>query len=361
MPITALDLEPPEPGVPLEIAPGLYWIRMPLALALNHVNLWLIHDGQMLSIVDTGMDTASTRAAWSILLEGRFAGVPVRRVIATHLHPDHVGLARWLCEYCHAPLAMTLGEYLSARLIQGRVAPADPASIRSFYAQHGGGERELDALEGRAQFYVQTVPALPLAFERLEEGERIRMGGIWEVWIGGGHSPEHAAFWSPERNVLIGGDLLLPRISSNISVFTLEPEGDPLASYLKTLRRLRNLPDEALVLPSHGRPFRGARIRVEELFAHHGERLERLLEALSGASRTAAELIPVLFERKLDRHEIGFAFGETIAHLNRLWKGGWIEREVESGLIRFRAALTHPEERRRSARLALEDSDTALR
>ncbi|EQD27831.1 metallo-beta-lactamase family protein, partial [mine drainage metagenome] len=261
-------------------------------------------------MIDTGMDTEATRAAWSTLLEGRFAGVPVRRIIATHLHPDHVGLAHWLCERCQAPLVMTLGEYLSARLIQGRVAPADPASIRSFYGEHGGGKRELDALEGRARFYVETVPDLPLAFERLEEGQRIRMGGLWEIWIGGGHSPEHAAFWSLERNVFIGGDLLLPRISSNISVFSLEPVGDPLAAYLRTLRRLRDLPDGALVLPSHGRPFRGARFRVAELLVHHGERLERLLEALSGVSRTAAELIPVLFERKLDRTKSASLLGK---------------------------------------------------
>ncbi len=342
------------PGVPAEIGPGLYWIRMPLALALNHVNLWLIEDGQGLTIIDTGMDTPATREAWTTLLDGRFAGVTVRRVMATHLHPDHVGLARWLCDRCRAPLAMTLGEYLSARLIQGRMAPADRDSIRSFYARHGGSRRELEALESRAQFYVETVPGLPLTIERLEAGQHIRMGGTWEVRVGGGHSPEHAAFWSPERRVFIGGDLLLPRISSNISVFTLEPEGDPLAAYLKTLGQLGDLPDEVLVLPSHGRPFRGARARIEELLAHHGERLERLLEALSGVSKTAADLIPVLFDRKLDRHEIGFAFGETLAHLNRLWLGGLIEREVAPDRIRFHAVVTRPDERRRLAQQALE-------
>ncbi|EQD26717.1 metallo-beta-lactamase family protein, partial [mine drainage metagenome] len=141
--------------------------------------------------------------------------------------------------------------------------------------------------------------------------------------------------------------------------FSLEPVGDPLAAYLRTLRRLRDLPDGALVLPSHGRPFRGARFRVAELLVHHGERLERLLEALSGVSRTAAELIPVLFERKLDRHEIGFAFGETLAHLNRLWLSGSIERVVEPGRIRFRAPVTTLEERQRAAQLALEQSGTA--
>ncbi len=361
MPLDVLDRDPPESGVAHELDPGLFWIRMPLALALNHVNLWLIHDGKMLSIIDTGMDTRPTRAAWSTLLEGRFDGVPVRRVIATHLHPDHVGLAHWLCAHCHAPLAMTLGEYLSARIIQARLPPADPPSIRSFYARHGGGELELDALEDRAQFYVRTVPELPQCLERLEAGQRLALGGSWEIWVGGGHSPEHAAFWSPERNIFIGGDLLLPRISSNISVFTLEPDADPLAAYFRTLRQLRDLPDDALVLPSHGKPFRGARLRVEELFAHHCDRLERLLGALAGVSKTAAELIPVLFDRKLDPHEIGFAFGETIAHLNRLWHGGWMERDVRAGRIHFHTARIGSLEQKQLARKALEDPGSTVR
>lgn len=358
MGLTVLDTLPPETGEAREIRPGFYWVRMPLPLALDHVNVWLVHDGKSLTIIDTGMDTADTRAAWARLLGEHFSGVPVERVIATHLHPDHVGLAHWLCELSQAPLVMTLGEYLSARLIQSRIAPADPASLSRFYAGHGGGERELAALEGRARFYVRTVPTLPASFERLESGQRIRMGGTWEISTGGGHSPEHAAFWSPEQHLFIGGDLLLPRISSNISVFSLEPLGDPLAAYLRTLRRLQDLPDQTLILPAHGRPFWGARHRVEELFTHHGERLERLLEALGGVSRTAAELIPVLFDRPLDTHEIGFAFGETIAHLHRLWRAGSIERVQEAGRIRFQARVMRPEERQRAVQRAFEDLES---
>jgi glyoxylase-like metal-dependent hydrolase (beta-lactamase superfamily II) len=355
MSLEILDREPPAPGSALEIAPGVLWVRMPLPLALDHVNLWILRDEERkrYALLDTGMDTGPTRDAWSTLIAGPLAGEQAVAVIVSHLHPDHIGLAHWLCDRLEVPLRMTLAEYLGACLIQGRSPPADAATLGRFYAKHGASERELASFEGRARFYVRAVPHLPTSLRRIEAGGLLQLGPVWQVGTGAGHSPEHAFFHCPETSVLISGDLLLPSISSNISVFTLEPEGDPLGDFLAALARFRNLSDETLILPSHGRPFRGARARVGELLSHHEERLARLLTALSGSFATASDMVPVLFERNLSDHELAFAFGEALAHLHRLWQAGFLERREDPARIAFGCRRMGPDEIRRSAHLAV--------
>ncbi len=355
MSLEILDREPPAPGSTLEIAPGVLWVRMPLPLALDHVNLWILRDEEKkrYALLDTGMDTRPTRDAWSELIEGPLAGERAVAVIVSHLHPDHVGLAHWLCDRLGVPLRMTLAEYLGACLIQGRSPPADAATLGRFYARHGATAQEQDSFEGRARFYIRAVPRLPASLRRIEAGQVLPLGPGWQVGTGAGHSPEHAFFHCPEKSVLISGDLLLPTISSNISVFTLEPEGDPLGDFLAALARFRAFGDDALILPSHGRPFRGARARVGELLAHHEDRLARLLTALSGSFATASDMVPVLFERELSDHERAFAFGETLAHLHRLWQAGFLERREDPARIVFGRRLTSPDEIRHAARLAV--------
>jgi glyoxylase-like metal-dependent hydrolase (beta-lactamase superfamily II) len=356
MVLEMLDREPPAPGLALEIVPGVSWVRMPLPLALDHVNVWILHEGETgrSVLLDTGMDTEPTREAWSRLLDGPLADSRAVGVIVSHLHPDHVGLAHWLCGRLGVPLRMTLAEYLGACLIQSRAPPADRASLERFYARHGAGDREQASFEGRARFYVRSVPRLPMTLRRIEAGQVIPVGAGWHVGTGGGHSPEHAFFHCPASSVLISGDLLLPTISSNVSVMTLEPEGDPLGDFLKVLAGFRAFGDETLILPSHGQPFRGARARVRELLIHHEERLRRLLAALSGTFATAAELVPVLFDRALSDHELAFAFGETLAHLHRLWFEGFLERRDGTEQIDFGCRHLGPDEIRHRARLAVE-------
>lgn len=333
----------PAPGTVRAIAPGVLWARMPMPLALDHVNVWLLDDGDSWTVIDTGLPCEAARAAWDALFQGTLAGRPLRRVVCTHMHPDHVGLADWLCRRSGAELWMTQGEYLSALLLSAGVAPTDTASMLALFASHGAPADRTAALAQRGNFYARTVPVLPRAYRRIEAGQTLRLGGRdWLVIGGAGHSPEHAALWCEADGLLISGDMVLPRITTNVSVYPIEPEADALGRYLDSLAPFELLPEHALVLPSHGRPFGGRdgagalHARIEQLRAHHVERLGRVREACRGTPRSAFELLPHLFSRPLDGHGLGFALGEAIAHANHLWARGDLERRVDAaGGIRF--------------------------
>ena len=334
----------PPPGCPVPVAPGVHWLRMPMPMALDHINLWLLDDGDAWTVVDSGLNTDTTREAWEQVFARHLQGRPVRRVICTHMHPDHVGLADWLCRRWNAPLLMTQGEYLSARLISAGMAPTDTDGLIGHFRSHGASPEHLQGLAGRGNFYMRMVPSLPQTYLRLEDGQRLRMGGSeWQVLIGGGHSPEHASLWCAEHRVLISGDLLLPRISTNVSVHAIEPEADALGRYLRSLERFDALDAHTRVLPSHGLPFVGVHARVRQLREHHAERLDLVLQACAQRPLSAAELIPLLFRRTLDSHQLGFALGEAIAHAHRLWAIGALRRDIDSdGRIRFGAEAAQP-------------------
>ncbi len=331
---------PPEPGQLHEVAPGVYWLRMPMPLALDHINLWLLEDGTGWTAVDCGLTTDATRQAWEYLFASGMKGRPIRRVICTHMHPDHLGLADWLCARWEAPLLMTQGEYLNARLLSAGLPPTDTASMLAHFRAHGADGIHLQEIAGRGNFYARMVPSIPLHFQRLMHGQMLRIGGSeWQVIEGGGHSPEHASLWCEAREILIAGDLLLPRISTNVSVFPIEPEADALGRYLRALARFAQLPAAMRVLPSHGLPFTGAHARIRQLHQHHAERLARVLQVCEGQALTAADMVPVLFKRQLDAHQLGFALGEAIAHAHRLWADGALLRSVDAqGVIRFSLA-----------------------
>lgn len=329
----------PQTGTTLTVAPGVHWLRMPLPFALDHINLWLLEDemdGKAgFTAVDTGIALDTVKAAWKSVLAGR----RLKRQIVTHFHPDHLGLAAWLEAETGAPLWMTQGEYLTAQLIAEGIAPFDVASMLEFFRQHGLDVARLAALAQRGNAYRRGVPAIPACFQRLIDGDTLVIGAnTWRVIVGHGHAPEHASLYCETlgSGVLIAGDMLLPRISTNISAYAANPAGDPLGLFLESIERLTALPADTLVLPSHGRPFRGLHARVAELQAHHAARCAELLAACGERPHTAAELLPLLFGRPIDDpHQTMFAMGEAIAHLNHLESQHRLERTIENGSIRY--------------------------
>lgn len=338
-----LDEFLPETGAVHEVAPGLFWLRMGLPFALNHINLWLLRDEletphgrkQGWTIIDCGIASDPTRAAWETLFVGALDGLPVLRVIATHCHPDHVGLADWLCQRWNAPLWMTAGEYAFARIMSAALPGADGSAMAPHFERHGLKDATT-RLAGRKSYYQTLVPSVPGAYRRMHDGQRFAMGGNeWRVITGFGHSPEHAALYCEALNLLISGDMVLPRISTNVSVSAVEPEANPVQEYLDSLTRYADLPADTLVLPSHGKPFRGLHTRITQLRDHHEARLAEVLHACA-APQSAADIVPIMFPRALDSHQLSFALGEALAHLHQLWFAGQLRRIVDSdGVTRF--------------------------
>jgi glyoxylase-like metal-dependent hydrolase (beta-lactamase superfamily II) len=326
---------PPAPGAALEILPGLLWVRMPLPFALNHVNLWLLRDEGGWTAVDTGFAVEAVREAWQQLLPQH----PLVRLLVTHFHPDHLGMATYLQVETGAQLWMPPQEYATAQFFFHQIAGFSVAAGVKAFRQHGLPEAGLLRLEQQGNSYRFGVPSLPDTYRPLQTGQTLRVGEQdWRVITGHGHSPEHASFHCHDLGVLISGDMLLPQISTNIGYSPTTPDLDPLGRFLESLERFRPLPEDTLVLPSHGLPFRGLHTRIDQLRLHHAERCEVLLAACRKAPRSAFELLPVLFERDItDIHQTYFAMGEAIAHLVHLEKRGELVRETERGVDRFAA------------------------
>jgi len=342
--VTAPDYpfpNPPAPGTTTEVAPGIHWLRMALPFQLDHINLWLLEDGASERpgwiLVDTGLGNEATRALWEKIFAERIGDKPVRRVLVTHYHPDHAGNAAWLCQRFGAQLWMTRGEYLTVHAARHGAAGYSTAAQIALFRANGLDEVRGNELLKRGDLYRTLVPDFPYSHRRLFEGERIPVGGQqWLVMVGYGHAPEHASLHCAALNVLISGDMLLPRISTNVSVRPVDPWANPLRMFLESIGRYRALPADVLVLPSHGLPFRGAHARIAQLEAHHRERLAELQAACVAAPRTAAEVLELLFRRKLDTGQIFFAMGEAIAHLHYLHYDGRLARSIGAdGVARF--------------------------
>ena len=333
--------ELPAPGTVREVAPGIGWLRMPLPFALDHINLWVLRDEREgrsgWSVIDCGVATDATRAAWEQILAGPLDGQPIVRVIATHCHPDHVGLSGWLCERFAAPFWLTAGEYGFARMMAAALPGVDGPSAIPHFERHGLADQAmLEQMRSRRNYYPSLVPSVPDAYTRLQDGQNVTIGNTtWRVITGFGHSPEHASLYAESLNVLVSGDMVLPRISTTVSVFSIEPEGNPLQQYLDSLGKFAGLPDDVLVLPSHGKPFRGLHTRIAQLRQHHVERLDEVLEACR-TPRSAVDIVPIMFRRQLDAHQLSFALGEALAHLHKLWNDGMLKRVTGvDGIIRF--------------------------
>lgn len=349
----------PARGTALDVAPGIRWLRMPLPFALDHINLWLLRDRdeegrEGWTIVDCGITSDDTRAAWTRIFANELQDLPVLRVIVTHMHPDHIGLAHWLTEHWNCRLSISATDWNAARIASQSTTGVGGNSAADFFASHGLVDPEsLDQIRARGRYYPTMVPAVPAQFCRLFDGMQLQIGGqAWRCIVGYGHAPEHMSLYreassasgraqedSAGSPVLISGDMLLPRISTNVSVFDSEPEANPLPMYLASIRKLAGLPADTLVLPSHGKPFFGLQTRVDQLQAHHDARLAETLKACGERPCSAADLLAVLFRRRLDLHQTTFAMGESIAHLHMLWRAGQLRRiRGADGVQRFTAA-----------------------
>jgi glyoxylase-like metal-dependent hydrolase (beta-lactamase superfamily II) len=335
----------PEPGSSLEVAPGVRWIRMALPFVLDHINLWLLADeidGQRgWTVVDCCIDQPGSREQWQQVFESQLQGLPVLRVIVTHMHPDHIGLAHWLCERWNCRLWISATDYGVARINTLQSTGNGGEGAANFFAAHGLTDPEsISQIRNRKNYYSSMVPGLPAQYKRLQDDDVVAIGGRgWRCIAGFGHAPEHIALYCDEANVLISGDMMLPRISTNVSVYEIEPESNPLKQFLESIDRFAPLPEDTLTLPSHGKPFRGLHTRIRQLHDHHRDRLAEVIEACTEKPCSAHDVLPVLFKRKLDLHQTTFAMGESIAHLHALWFEARLARERGAdGIWRFRAA-----------------------
>jgi glyoxylase-like metal-dependent hydrolase (beta-lactamase superfamily II) len=329
----------PAPAALTEVAPGVHWLRMPLPLALDHINLWLLEGAEGWTLVDCGMATETTRGLWRELFDGAASSLPPRDVIATHFHPDHLGLAGWLASEYGLPLAMTETEHRTARLIKGLDDATFVERLRGFFLPHGLDSGRMEMLAGYGNAYARSVELPPAEYRRIADNEVLEIGGRhWRVIVGRGHAPEHAALYCEELRVLICGDLLLPQITPNISTEWFDQESDHLADYLTSLTRFWRLPEDTLVLPSHRLPYRGLHARIREIEGHHEERLQRVLTFAGAEPFSAAEVLPVIFDRPLEGYQVFFALGEAVAHLDHLVNRGALAVTRETGRIRYRSA-----------------------
>jgi glyoxylase-like metal-dependent hydrolase (beta-lactamase superfamily II) len=325
----------PEPGELIPIAEGVGWTRSPVPGSLNHINLWALDDasGDGVALVDSGLDIAPARDGWDALFAGPLAGRTVTRIIVTHFHPDHLGLAGWLAERFGVRLWMTRGEWLFARMLTCDVRDTPPREAVDYWRAAGWSEERIAAEteKGWGRF-ASVVSPVPVSFVRMQDGDSLRIGRRdWRVVIGSGHSPEHACLVDDEGKLMIAGDQVLPRITSNVSLSLSEPEADPLGDWLASIARLKTLPDDLLVLPSHGEPFTGLHARLDALDAGHRGRLDALHDFLA-EPRRAVDCFGVLFGRQIGDGSFGLATGEAMAHLRRLEVEGRAVREVRDGV-----------------------------
>jgi len=315
---------PPAPGEVVEVAPGLLWARIPLPFRLDHVNVYVIEDGDGWAVLDTGIGNDTTRAAWNALLAGPLAGRRLTRLIVTHFHPDHIGLAGWLCQRCDVPMLTSQTSYLSCLNISLSPGALDAEPYRQFYLRNGLDAATTARVTTQGHGYLKMVTGLPPTFERLVAGDTLSIGGrTFAVLAGDGHAPEQIMLYCEAERLLLAADQVLAKISPNVSVWAVDPNGDPLGLYLRSLAALKaRIPADTLVLPGHQLPFVGLAQRSDELIAHHDHRCRLIAAACRVKPRSPAQLVPVVFRHPLDAHQMSFAFSEVLAHVNYMLREG---------------------------------------
>ncbi len=322
----------PAAGTVTEITDGVFWLRMTLPMAgLDHINLYFLRDGDEFVVVDTGLGWKDAMDIWGCVFADNMGGAHVNRVICTHLHPDHAGLAGWMCRKFGAPLLMTMGEYLLCRLMAADTGKSAPKEGIEFYQRAGFTAEQIENYKSRFGGFGKAISELPNGYQRIRDNEMIEIDGSdWQVIIGSGHSPEHACLYNKDKNIMISGDQILPNISSNVSVWPTEPDGNPLEDWISSCHKLRGaVPKDTLILPAHGIPFRGAHHRLGRLIMHHENALERLHEYCFEPKRST-EVYPMLFRRKINDGNRLMAVGESIAHLHCLMQRGLMVRTLNA-------------------------------
>lgn len=326
----------PGVGETRPVADGIHWLRMPLPFSLGHINLWLLEEDGGWAVVDTGICTEQSKDVWRATIESLMNHKAIRHVVVTHLHPDHVGCAGWLTDEYDIDLWMTRAEYLLCRVLVADTGRAAPEEGVSFYRAAGFADDALHNYQRMFGMFGKYVAGLPESYKRLEDGGRYTFAGhTWEVIVGRGHSPEHACFFDAERALFVSGDQLLPTISSNVSVYPTEPQANPLRDWIDSLRLLQaRLPADVLVLPAHGRPFRGAHGRLDELVREHLDGCDALLDLLQEPKR-ALDTFPALFKSTISDSNLIMATGEAVAHLNYLIDDGEIVVEPDEAGVNW--------------------------
>ncbi len=331
----------PEPGATQEVVEGLTWLRLPLPFILNHVNVWILDDGGKgrrngVTIIDAGADKAESRAIWERVINEDLKGRSINKLVCTHGHPDHVGLAGWLVEKLGIQLHMTLAEWLAPQVWREEGLKPMRPEVEAFYRSHGVADEAIAKIRQVREAAPFRNHPLPNGFVRFRDGDTLRFGKrSWKVLVNGGHADEHASFWSKKDGILIAGDQVLSKITPVVGVFPSQPESDPLTDYLRSLVRLKKIPDDTLVLPSHGMPFRGLHIRLNELAHHHERRLAQLMGLMTKPT-DGCTLAQGLFQKAMAEGQTLLALAETLAHAHHLVSEGKAKRAVDKkGRITF--------------------------
>ena len=329
----------PANGKTQTVVDGIEWLRMPLPFSLNHINLWLLRDDERWAIVDTGVGTSKTQDIWKSVFKDAMRGDPASHIIATHMHPDHVGCAGFLARHFDVDFWMSRDEYMTCRVLVADTGRDTPDEGVQFYKNAGYTDEQLAGYQKAFGFFGKFVTPLPEAYKRLSDGDKLVIGGQqWEVITGGGHSPEHASLYDRDRNILIAGDQLLPTISSNVSVWPTEPLANPLQDWFDSLQKLRAaIPEDALILPAHGEPFRGAYDRIDAIISEHEERLGTL-RVLCAKPHRAVDVFPSLYRVRIDDTNRIMATGEALSHLNFLVRSGELTAEYEDDATWYRSS-----------------------
>ncbi len=323
---------PPGPDEAIEVATGVLWLRLPLPMKLDHVNVYAFDEGDSWTIIDTGFSSKKTKAIWTDLLAGPLGDKPVSRVVVTHHHPDHIGLAGWFQTEHGAELVTTRTAWLTARMLTLDAQETPASETLAFYRLSGMDREIYDKRAAERPFnFADIVDPLPLGFTRIKQGDQITIGGrVFDVHMGNGHAPEHATFWSRDDNLVIAGDQILSSISPNVGVYATEPMADPIGEWLEACERLAPMGrEDHLVLGGHKLPFTGLPTRMRQLIDNHHGALKRLIKFID-TPKSASECFPTLFKRKIGEGEYGLALVEAVAHLSHLYQEGLATRVLRA-------------------------------